>query len=227
MKIGLKVFKGLGTRGLLNFLSSKKYIEIFWFLTYGKKINLKNPKTFNEKMQWLKLYDHNEEYCTMVDKSLVKKYVSKKIGSEYIIKTLWEGKKPENIPYDELPNQYVIKCTHGSHCSIIVKDKNTIDTNKINKKLKKWLSRNWFWYGREWVYKNLEPKIIVEEYMEDNKDKELIDYKFDCFNGKPKIIDVCSKRYSKNEKMCENFYDTEWNLLPFTMLTIKSLFIKY
>ena len=191
------------------------FFQVKNILTYGKKIDLNNPKTFNEKLQWLKLNDHNDDYMKMVDKSLVKDYISEKIGNQYVIKTLWEGKKYIDIPYDSLPEQFVIKCTHGSHCSIIVKDKSLINKKEINKKLRKWMKRNWYWYGREWPYKELEPKIIVEQYMEDAVDKELVDYKIYCFNGEPKVVDVCGKRYSKDEKMSETYFDSNWNFLGF------------
>ncbi len=210
----LKIFRGLGSRGGLNFLPSEVYIKILWYLRYGKKINLNNPKTFNEKIQWLKLYDHNEVYKTLVDKSKVKNYISNKFGAKYIIKTLWEGKDPNEIPYDKLPSQFVIKCTHGSHCNIICKDKYRLNKKETNRLLKKWLKKDWFWYGREWVYKGLKPSIMIEEYMEDKKYKELPDYKIYCFNGEPKIIDVCTNRYSK-DNMCETYMDENWNYLGF------------
>lgn len=213
-KFAFRIFRGLGSRGFLKFLSSETYIRILWYLRYGRKIDLKNPKTFNEKTQWLKLYDHNELYPALVDKSLAKKYIADKIGEEYIIKTIWEGTSPYDIPYDDLPNKFVIKCTHGSHCNIICKDKSTLDKNKTNKTIKKWLKTNWFWYGREWVYKDLKPRIMIEEYMEDYKYKELVDYKFYCFNGIPKVIDVCTQRYSK-KVMCETYMDENWNYLGF------------
>lgn len=210
----LKIFKGLGSRGYLKFLSSKTYIKVLWYLRYGKKIDFDNPKTFNEKTQWLKLYDYKDDYDSLVDKIAVKSYIADVIGSEYIIKTLWEGTDPNCIPYDELPDKFVIKCTHGSHCSVVCKDKANLNKVKTCKKLKKWLKQNWFWYGREPVYKKLKPAIIVEEYLEDCKYKELVDYKFYCFNGIPKIVDVCTQRYSK-EGMCETYMDTDWNYLGF------------
>lgn len=210
----LKIYKGLGSRGFLNFLSSKTYIKILWYLRYGKKIDLNNPKTFNEKTQWLKLNDHNPEYKNLVDKKLVKDYIAENLGSQYLIPTLWEGINPNDIPYDKLPKQFVIKCTHGSHCNIICKDKDKLDIKKTNRKLKKWLKMNWYWYGREWVYKDLKPSIIIEKYMEDKKYKELVDYKFYCFNGRPKVIDVCTQRYSE-DVMCETYMDENWNWLGF------------
>lgn len=209
----LRFVRNIGSRGLLNWIPSKAYIKMIWFLTYRKSLNIKKPRTFNEKSQWLKLYDHNELYTTLVDKIDAKKYVAQQIGAEFIIPTLWEGTKPEDIPYNSLPDKFVIKCSHGSHCNIICHDKNKINKNIISKKLKKWLKMNWYWYGREWPYKNVPPRIMIEEYMEDNKYKELIDYKFYCFNGNPKIVDVCSKRFSNDSDMCETYYDENWKLL--------------
>lgn len=213
-KIILKIYKGLGSRGFFKFLSSENYIKILWYLKYGIKIDLNNPKTFNEKIQWLKIHDYKKSYDSLVDKSVVKKYIADTIGSDYIIKTLWEGIDPDCIPYDKLPDKFVIKCTHGSHCCIVCKDKADLDKKMVNKKLRKWLKQNWFWYGREPVYKDLKPAILIEEYLEDKKYKELVDYKFYCFNGIPKFIDVCTQRYSK-ERMCETYFDTNWNYLGF------------
>ena len=213
-KIILKIYKGLGSRGFFKFLSSENYIKILWYLKYGIKIDLNNPKTFNEKIQWLKIHDYKKSYDSLVDKSVVKKYIADTIGSDYIIKTLWEGIDPDRIPYDKLPDKFVIKCTHGSHCCIVCKDKTDLDKKMVNKKLRKWLKQNWFWYGREPVYKDLKPAILIEEYLEDKKYKELVDYKFYCFNGIPKFIDVCTQRYSK-ERMCETYFDTNWNYLGF------------
>ena len=213
-KIILKIYKGLGSRGFFKFLSSENYIKILWYLKYGIKIDLNNPKTFNEKIQWLKIHDYKKSYDSLVDKSVVKKYIADTIGSDYIIKTLWEGIDPDCIPYDKLPDKFVIKCTHGSHCCSVCKDKADLDKKMVNKKLRKWLKQNWFWYGREPVYKDLKTAILIEEYLEDKKYKELVDYKFYCFNGIPKFIDVCTQRYSK-ERMCETYFDTNWNYLGF------------
>ena len=197
---------------MLNWISTERYLKIIWFLRYGTKLNLENPRTYNEKIQWMKVYDHNEFYNEVVDKINVKNYIRTQLGEKYIIPTLWVGDRPEDIPYEKFPNQFVIKCAHGSHCSIIVKNKNNIKKNKINKKLKKWLKKNWYWYAREWAYKDVKPRIIVEQYMEDKIQKELIDYKFYCFDGEPFIVDVCSKRYSGGE-LNETYFDTKWKLL--------------
>lgn len=193
-------------------LSDKKYIELRYFSLFLKELNLDNPKSFNEKLQWLKLYDRNSEYTKMVDKYEVKKYVSNIIGEEYIIPTLGIYNSFEEINFDKLPNQFVLKCTHDSGGIVICKDKNNLDVKQAKNKINKSLKKNYYYSGREWPYKNVKPRIIVEKYMEESDKKELKDYKLFCFNGIPQIVLVCSERYS-SENMCETWFDMNWNLI--------------
>ena len=169
-------------------LSDKKYIELRYFSLFLKELNLDNPKSFNEKLQWLKLYDRNSEYTKMVDKYEVKKYVSNIIGEEYIIPTIGIYNSFDEIDFKKLPNKFVIKCTHDSGGLVVCKDKNKLDKNNAKKKIEKSLKTNYYYCGREWPYKNVKPRIIIEKYMCTKEQKELIDYKFFCFNGNPKII---------------------------------------
>lgn len=193
-------------------LPDKIYLKSLYKYKTGKKLNLNNPETFNEKLQWLKLYDRNPEYTKMADKYEAKKYVASVIGEEYIIPTLAVYDKFEDIEWDKLPNQFVIKCTHDSGGLVICKDKNNLDLEKAKKKIQKSLKRNYYYTGREWPYKYIKPRIIAEKYMGTNEQKELIDYKFFCFNGNPKVILVCSERFS-SDNMCETWFDENWNFL--------------
>jgi len=188
----------------------KLYLKYKFYKKMKKQLNLDNPQTFNEKLQWLKLYDRNPEYTKMVDKYEVKKYVAEKIGEEYIIPTLGVWNKFEDIDFERLPNQFVLKCTHDSGGVVICKDKSTFDFNAANKKLSRSLKRNYFWKGREWPYKNVKPRIIAEKYISN----DLIDYKFMCFNGNVKCSFVCTDRFSNNG-LHVTFFDRDWNVMPF------------
>jgi len=154
-------------RGWLNFLSDKMYLKLIYRAKLGKKLDLKNPKTFNEKLQWLKLYNRKPEYTKMVDKYEVKKYVADLIGEEYVIPTLGVWEKFDDIDFDSLPNQFVLKCTHDSGGLVICKDKSKLDIASAKSKIENSLKRNYYKYGREWPYKNVKPRIIAEKFMID------------------------------------------------------------
>ena len=194
-------------------MSDELYLKIWYRQRIGRKLDLKEPKGFNEKIQWLKLYDRNPDYIKMVDKYEAKKYVSSIIGEQYIISTLGIYDKFEDINFEELPNKFVIKCTHDSGGVVICKDKNALDFNKAKKKINKCLKKNYFYEGREWPYKNVKPRIIIEEYMENQDKSELQDYKIMCFNGKAKCSFVCSERNTNGLKV--DFFDLDWNKMPF------------
>ena len=179
----------------------------------GYKLNLDTPQTFNEKLQWLKLYDRNPDYTKMVDKYEVRKYIKEKIGEEYLIPLIDVYDKFDDIDFDKLPNQFVIKCTHDSGGLVICKDKNNLHVKAAKKKINKFMKRNYYKVHREWPYKNVKPRIIIEKYMEDTKAKELVDYKFMCFDGEPKLSFTCSERYNNGLKV--TFFDLDWNKLPF------------
>lgn len=196
-------------------LKDELYIKLCYRARIGKELNLNNPQTFNEKLQWLKLYDRNPEYTKMVDKYEVKKYVANIISKEYIIPTIRIYDKFEDIDFETLPNQFVIKCTHDSGGLVICEDKTKLEINEARKKINKSLKRNYYYVGREWPYKNVKPRIIVEKYMENNSGEEIIDYKLFCFNGVPRIILVCSERFS-SKNMCETWFDEDWNYLDIT-----------
>lgn len=213
----------LGTKGFFKNIPDDKYISLIYHIRTGKKLNLKNPVTFNEKLQWLKLHDRNPLYTRMVDKYEAKKYVADIIGEEYIIPTLGVWNHFDEIDFDSLPSQFVLKCTHDSGGLVIVKDKEHFDKAVAKKKIEKCLKRNFFWAGREWPYKNVTPRIIAEEYMTDmgkseltNTDEleELKDYKIFCFDGKARFLFVGTDRQKPGEDVKFDFYDTEFQHLP-------------
>jgi len=176
---------------LFRLLPDKTYLKIQYRLKMGKKLNLKNPQAFNEKLQWLKLYDRKSEYTEMVDKYEVRKYIAEKIGEEYLIPLLGVWDSFEDIDFEVLPNQFALKCTHDSGGLIICKDKSKLDLEAARKKINKCLKTNYFYNGREWPYKYVRPRIIAEKYIADknlcNEKNELVDYKLYCFNGKPEF----------------------------------------
>lgn len=201
----------IASKGMLKWLPDECYIKLIYWVNFGKKLNIKNPITFNEKLQWLKINDRKNEYIEMVDKFLVKEYASKKIGPKYIIPTLGVWDKFEDIDFDKLPNKFVLKCTHDSGGVVICNDKSQFNIEKACRKIKKSLKKEYFWWGREWPYKYVKPKIIAEKYICSDKEG-LKDYKIHCFHGAPKIILVCSERHSK-EGLREDFFDIKWNHL--------------
>lgn len=216
MKIIQRGISSLASRGLLNFLSDEYYIKLLYKIKIGTKLDLNHPKTFSEKIQWLKLYDRDPLYHDLVDKYAVKKYVAEKIGKQYIIPTLGVWDNFDDIDFSTLPSQFVIKCTHDSGGVVICKDKSTFNMNTAKRKINKSLNNSYYWHGREWPYLGLKPRILAEKYME-NEDKSacLTDYKFYCFNGIPKYCQVISDR-SKDEKI--DFYDMNWTHLEFNGL---------
>lgn len=180
----------------------------------GHKLNLDNPQTFTEKVQWLKLYDRNPVYTSLVDKFAVKKIVGDIIGNEYIIPTLKVWDNVDDIDWDALPNQFVLKTTHGGGSGgvIICKDKSNFDKETAINKLKRSLKSCIYNSFREWPYKNVPRKIIAEKFLEDLKSREIKDYKFFCFNGEPKFLKVDFDRFKEHHA---NYYDLDWNFLPY------------
>lgn len=195
----------------LRFLPDKIFIQIYYFLKFHKLCNFKNPKTYNEKLNWLKLHDKNSLYTKIVDKFEVKEYVKEIIGEEYIIPTLGVWDTFDDINFDNLPNQFVLKCTHDSEGLVIVKDKRKFDKKVARKKIMSALKRNFYYIGREWPYKNIKPRIIAEAYMEDSKFHELRDYKFFCFDGKPELMFIASDRNLEKTKF--DYFDLEFEHL--------------
>lgn len=204
-----KIILFLMNKGHFKWLSDKKYLKLKYQLTMKKKLNLDNPQTFNEKLQWLKLYDKNPEYVKMVDKYEAKKYVANIIGYEYIIPTLGIWNDFEEIDFENLPNQFVLKPTHTSGDIFICKDKSKINYKILKKQVNKWLKKNYYYVHREWPYKNVKPRIIAEQYMEDESG-ELMDYKIYAFNGKCDYVMVCFDRMKNETKFF--YYNDKWEL---------------
>ena len=195
-----------------NLLSDKQYIECMWRSKMPYRLNLKEPRSFNEKLQWIKLNDHRPVYTTMVDKYAVKGYVSNIIGDEYIIPTLGVWDKPEKIEWEALPNQFVLKCTHDSGGLVICKDKSKLDKQAAIIKLTNSLNYDYYLAGREWPYKNVPKRIIAEEYLEDEHYHELRDYKFFCFKGRVKAMFIATDRQNRAEPYFD-FYDSDFNYI--------------
>lgn len=192
-------------------MDDDEYLKKKFKAKIGKDLNLESPTTFNEKLQWLKLNDRNPKYTTMVDKYEVKQYVADKIGEQYIIPTYGVWDKFEDIDFDKLPEQFVLKCTHDSGGLVICRDKSKFDIDAAKKKINKSLQNNYFYNGREWPYKNVPARIIVEKYMTDNEKSEgFTDYKFFCFDGKVDCVMVCLDRYTGDTKFY--FFDKDWKL---------------
>ena len=187
------------------------YIRMKFFHHLKKLPDLNNPKTFNEKLQWLKLHDRRPEYTLMVDKILAKDYVAGIIGSDHIIPILGVWNDPKEIDFSTLPDQFVLKCNHDSKSGVVCKDKAALNIQEAIKTLEKGLRRNGYWYGREWPYKNVERKVFAEEYLSDSDSSDqLTDYKFYCFNGVPDCVLGCYERNTGHPKFY--FFDRDWNL---------------
>lgn len=197
----------------MKFLSDERYIRIAYFLKFKKRLNLKKPQTLSEKIQWLKLYDRKPLYNLLVDKYLVKDYISNQIGAEYVIPTLGVWDNFDDISFDNLPEQFVLKCNHDSGGIAICTDKKSFDKEKARKVIEKHLKRNYFWHGREWAYKDVKPVIIAEEYVKSPDDGDLKDYKFFCFNGKIKCFKVDCDRFTNHKAY---YFDENKHVLPFS-----------
>ncbi len=194
---------------LLYKISPELELKLLFRIKQGYRLNLKNPKTYNEKIQWIKLYDKNPLMPKCVDKYMVREYIEK-IGCGNILNDIiWYGFDPDEIPFEELPNKFVIKVTHGSTFNIICTDKTRLDIDGSKKKIRKWLKEKFIPCYGEWFYGVEKPRIIVEKFIESKED--LKDFKVFCFDGVPKIIGVYSNRF--NGTLCQELYDTEWNLI--------------
>ena len=200
----------LANRGRFDGLDDETFLYRKYKACMGKELNLASPKTFNEKLQWLKLYDHKPEYTMMVDKYAVRKYIADTIGEEYLIPLLGVWDNPDDIDFDALPKQFVLKCNHNSGLGMcICKDKSKLDIEKVKAGLRKGLKQDYYLTCREWPYKNVKRRIIAEEYMSDEGKEELSDYKVLCFNGEAKLIEVHKGRFYGNHT-ADN-YDEFWN----------------
>lgn len=196
---------------LVNWIPDKQFVELSYRLNMGKKLNLENPQTYNEKLQWIKLYDRNPLYSQLADKYAVRTFVESRIGCEFLIPLLGVWNDVYDIRIEDLPNQFVLKCNHDSGGVVICKDKAKLDFEKTRKFLIKRLKTNFYFRSREWPYKNIPRKIIAEEYMVDESGYELKDYKFFCFNGTCRLAFIATDRGIDTRF---DFYDTDFNHLP-------------
>lgn len=210
MKDPLILIGIINSKGYLKWISDQRYLKWRFKRGMGYKLDLSMPRTYNEKLQWLKLYDRKELYTKMVDKYEVRELIKKKIGEEYLIPLLGVWDNFDDIDFKKLPNEFVLKTTHDSGGVIICKDKSKLQTNKAKKIINKSLNKNYYYSGREWPYKNVKPKIICEKYMVDSKLGDIRDYKFFCFEGIPKIMFISGNRGKETKA---DFFDMDFNHL--------------
>lgn len=219
MKITSKIFLALANRGYFRKMPDRPYLCRFWRAVMGYPLDLNDPVTYNEKLQWLKLYDRDPSYPELVDKVTAKDRACKVLGEEAIIPTLGVWEKAEDVDFDSLPDRFVLKCTHDSGTVIVCNDKSALDRRTAVEKLSQGLARNYFYRTREWYYKDIRPRVIAEAYLSDESrdDDELSDYKFYCFDGKPIFVMVCVGR--KQGKPAFYYFDKDWNALPYDRIT--------
>lgn len=204
----------LANLGIYNMLSDEAFLKKKYKVRFGKTLDLKNPKTFNEKLQWLKLHNRKPLFTTMVDKYAVKKYIAESIGEQYVIESFGVWDSFDDIEFAKLPNQFVLKCTHDSGGLVICRDKSKLDIELAKKRINKSLKRNYYLFGREWPYKDVKPRILAERYMHDDSasaEDQLYVYKIMTFNGVPKIIQTIQNDKTVEETI--DYFDTDWNLL--------------
>lgn len=201
----------LRNRRVLILIPDGTYLKLYYWMRMGRKLDLHNPKTFNEKIQWLKLYDRNPVYAEYADKYEVRKHVEAVIGEKYLIPLLGVWDDFDAIDFGEWSNRFVLKCTHDSGGVIVCKNKAKLDWKETRGKIEQRLAKNYYDWSREWAYKNIQPRIICEEFIESESDGRPNDYKIHCFNGEPRDVMVCTQRESGNPKFI--FFDKEWNRL--------------
>lgn len=201
-------------KGKYNSMPDDEYLKRKFKAFLGRELNLENPQTFNEKLQWMKIHDRNPLYNTLVDKYEAKKYVAEKLGEEYVIPTLGLWESADDIDFDSLPDQFVMKCTHDSKGVLVCKDKSKLDVEAAREKFRAALKRNYFYIGREWPYKDLKPRVIAEKYMTDSTDSDVFtDYKFFCFNGVADNVMIVTDRDINEPKFYH--FSKDWNILRY------------
>ena len=212
-KIALNLYRSSVGQCVFKLLPDSVFVKIQYRSIMGKKLNLKKPKGFNEKLQWLKLHDRKPEYSIYADKYAVREFIKNTIGEEYLTKLYGVWDDSEDINFDILPQKFVIKGSHDSGSVIVCRDKAGINVDKVKSEMKKVLKKNNYYYGRDWPYKNIKPRIIAEEYL-DNGSAGLIDYKFYCFGGEPKFLYI-SQGLEDHKTAHITFYDLDGNRMPF------------
>ena len=203
--------------GAMRILPDSIYLRVLYRRNMRCKLNLAPPVNYNEKLQWLKLHDRKSHYSQMVDKCEAKEYIAQRVGKEFIIPTYGVWSCFDDIDFDALPEQFVLKCTHDSAGLVICTDKRQFDRQAARRKLERCLKRNFYYAGREWPYTNVKPRIIAEKYMEDSVLHELRDYKFFTFAGVPKVVHIVSNRQNAKEETYGDFFDMDYMHLDLTM----------
>ncbi len=201
-------------KGWLDWVPDSIYLKLLYRVTTGEKCNLKNPVTYNEKLQWLKLNDRKSEYSDMVDKYEVRKIIENSVGVEYLIPCYGVYNSFDEIDFGKLPEQFVLKCTHDSGSVVICKDKISFDMDSARKSLETAMKRDYYSTYREWPYKYVKPRIIAEKFMVDESGDDLKDYKVMCFNGRAEVIEVHENRFTEGKEHTQTFYDRNWKKLP-------------
>lgn len=194
----------------LGFIPTKPYLKMVYWIKTGKKLNLKNPVTLCDKINWLKVNDIHDEYTQLADKVAVRDYIKDILGEEYLFPIYGAWDHYKDIDFDSLPDQFVLKCNHDSASVTVIKDKSKMDHKKLEKFYEGRLRINAYNMGREYPYKNIKPKIVVEKYMVPDGDSDINDYKFFCFNGKPELLLIASGRTTD---MRTDFFDMDFNHL--------------
>lgn len=205
-------------KGFFNWMNDETYIKFMFRVMMKEKLDLNSPKSFNQKLQWLKLNYVHPEYSNVVDKYKVRDYIAETIGEEYLIPLLGVWDSAEEIEYDNLPNSFVLKCNHNSGGVIVCRDKEKFDKNAAKKSLSRLLRKKYYLHGREYPYKGIKPRIICEQFMDDGTGSLPSDYKILCFNGIPQNIMVCCDR--KNAHANYYFFDFDWNFLPLNKVDV-------
>lgn len=208
-KLGF-LLHGLDRRKMLPFIGDKLYVSLDYRLRTGKRLNLKNPVSFNEKLQWLKVYDHNPRYGELVDKILAKKKVGKIIGEQHIVPMYGMWNSTKDINWEKLPQQFVLKCNHDQGSVVIVSDKDNLDIQETNNFIENHLSHNNYYGTREYAYKNIRPMVFAEKFLGGS----ICDYKFYCFNGMPRFLYV-GRGLTVDHSLKIDFFDMDWNNMPF------------
>lgn len=198
--------------GKYNWMDDSAFLNMKYSLCTGHTLNITSPATFNEKLQWLKLYDRRPEYTVMVDKYRVREYIAHRIGEEYLIPLIGAWDSPDEIDFDALPSQFAMKCNHNSGLGMcICADKAKLDVAKVKKELRQGLKQDYYLTGREWPYKDVPRKIIAEQFMKSDEGG-LTDYKLHCFNGEPRLVLVCRDRFTETG-LTEDFFSERWEHL--------------
>lgn len=207
-----QLFLSMGDRGYFWWMSDRVYLSIMYRILMGKKLRLDNPVTFNEKLQYLKIHGRNNEYTKMVDKYVVKQYVAKKIGRQYVVPTFQVWNSVEEIDLQQLPEKFVLKCTHDSGGVVVVKDKSNLNLEDTKKFLKKHLKRNFYFHAREWPYKNVKPRILAERFLGEN----VMEVKLFMFDGKMKYFMICGGEAHNAKSRTQDYFDSSFHHLNCT-----------